>query len=787
MRLHPFVSVLAVGWTACKDTPSGRRADIGSRDATSDASTPNPDAASDDLGRPDASIEDVHPDQDAGPLPDSDVDGGILADSGMDARVDPGDSGSPPVDAGAMPDCRDVTFRLNRAASSVWVTGTWTGWAPDPAQGAIALSANGTDWSVTTRVDPPGRHLYKFIIDGATWVPDPSNPNQEPDGFNGFNSVLEICAGGIDVETHQTDSVARTFSATLRYAGSGNPPTPTVTVDRVPVSGAISGTGPTSTLSLTALADGIHDVRVSVGSEEILLKVYINTSTDWRDTTLYFAMTDRFRNGSTNNDAAIGGLHPLADFLGGDFVGVSSAIDEGYFDSLGVNAIWISWPTKTTGQAWDGLYKTASGCNVTGDATTRFSGYHGYWPASGRELEPRFGTLTELQALVDKAHRRGIRILLDFTANHVHSDSPYASAHPGWFNQPPTLCRDGHWDDSLKEECWFDSFLPDWNYTVSDARRQVLDDALWLGKTVGADGFRVDALKHMEDVFVRELRARTHDELEKTGIAFYLVGETFTGDTGLIRAYVSPEMMHGQFDFPSNMAILQGFANDQIGLSDMNDWVRTNKNGYGSELMSTFVGNHDISRFVSKASGQLPCGIWSVSQDQARAFDGPPSQPLDEWVYKKLQLAMTYVYTVPGIPLLYYGDEVGLAGAGDPDNRRMMPAEISLSPYQRATLDFMKKLGTARARHAALRTGVWSTALVADATTLAYARTLGAAKAIVVINRGGARTLDVPVASLGISDGTTLARELGSGSVTVGGGVASVSLGALSAEILVTP
>ena len=805
MRARVVLLFLFAVATACESEPgpprdAGARGDAGQRrdgqialdtgnatvapdaaavaDATSSADAePGPDVAADAGAADSASASDV-----GGNEPDA---GGAPSDAGL------GDTGGGPGDAGGGPSgCGAVTFRyVSSSARSVIVTGSFAAWSTDLAQGALALANDGAgNWSVSTRL-MPGQIQYKLVVDGS-WLEDPSNPSHVPDGFGGFNSVLDIvCEQGFRVTAHQTSG--QTFTATLEYLGAADPATAQLSLDHAAApAGALSRSGATLNVSLGGLAPGIHDARVSVGGEVALLKIYVQESTDWRDVALYFVMTDRFVNGDPGNDAPLGGMNPLNDYMGGDFAGIRQRIQAGYFDDLGVNALWVSWPLDNTNVARMGSYQTFNDCNLSGSSSALFAGYHGYWPSSGTNIEPRFGTKAELDALVDAAHARGIRVLLDFTANHVAIDHPYYSAHPDWFNQPPTMCRDGHWDDGLREECWFDSFLPDWNYQNPAARQTVLNDVIELVKSTGADGLRVDALKHMEDAFITELRSRTHRELELTGVDFYLVGETFTGDTGLIARYVNGGMMHGQFDFPSNMVIGQALALDQIGLQSMHTAVRGAKASYGASagLMSTFIGNHDIARFVSKAAHDLPCGWWSQGPDQSRAYAGPPGQPGGEDPYLRLGLAMTYAFTTPGIPLIYYGDEVGLAGAGDPDNRRLLPADAALNAHQRALLARIQKLGQVRAAQAVLRTGGWTDALWADDTTLVFARTLGAEKAIVAINRGNARTISVQVGSVGLSEGQALQSQLGApaASVMVSGGSLSLSLGRMSAEIWVS-
>ncbi|MCC7535411.1 MAG: hypothetical protein IT379_04335 [Deltaproteobacteria bacterium] len=713
------------------------------------------------------------------------------AGPGADGSLE--DAGPPPP---PPPPCNEHTFRYRGTASSVLVTGTFTSWAPTEAEGALPLervAGTGDQWELTTLVEPPGRHLYKFVVDG-TFVQDTGNPEAEADGFGGFNSVLSLCGGGsLTVEEHATDSASGTFTARVRAMSSPEPASVAVTVDWRDAPGAVTVSGDVVSISVAGLADGIHDVRLTVGDETLLLKVYVNETTDWRDVTLYFAMTDRFVNGDPGNDAPVGGIeNPLANYMGGDFAGITSKIEDGYFDELGVSAIWVSWPADNPGDAWPGFVPTGTGCGQSGGPgtsrrMTTFSGYHGYWPSSGTDIEEHFGTLEELRALVVAAHARGIRILLDFAVNHVHQAHPYYAEHrDDWFNQPADVCEVVGWD-TKPEQCWFTEYLPDWDYRVPEARNRVLDDAVSLVVSTGADGFRVDALKHMDMQFVRDLRSRMRGAFEQTGVPFYMVGETFTGDTGLIRRYVGDDLVHGQFDFPSNLALLDALAFDRIGVDELHRRVRGHADAYGSgALMSTFLGNHDMARFVSNAAGDLDCGGWDIISDIAQGWRDPPPRPTQPAAYARLRMAFTYLFALPGIPLVYYGDEIGLPGAGDPDNRRMLYLE-GLTGNEQETLDWVRALGRAREQSEALRRGDLGDALVADASTLAFARRAGSSLALAVFNRqSGARSVSVPVGALGLSDGTALRSATGGTSRTVTGGRVDVMLGGYGAEILTT-
>ena len=142
---------------------------------------------------------------------------------------------------------------------------------------------------------------------------------------------------------------------------------------------------------------------------------------DWRSAVLYFVFVDRFRNGDKSNDAPIAGIETPANFQGGDYAGVIEAIEEGYFESLGVNALWLTVPMDnpdTPGWGYDGH---------------QYTGYHGYWPSDLDAVEEHFGTLADLKQLVDAAHARGIKVLIDYAMNHVHADNPLVAQYPDWF------------------------------------------------------------------------------------------------------------------------------------------------------------------------------------------------------------------------------------------------------------------------------------------------------------------------------------------------------------------
>lgn len=449
---------------------------------------------------------------------------------------------------------------------------------------------------------------------------------------------------------------------------------------------------------------------------------------DWRDAVLYFVMIDRFANGNAANDMPVGQLETPAEYQGGDLVGLRQKIESGYFDSLGVNALWLTSPVDNA--EFRGL----------GTDGHNYSGYHGYWPRDMETTESRIGTEAELKGVIDAAHARGINVILDYVMNHVSSDSPVYTQNPTWFwandngRGGNCICGSGcSWDDGWdRKKCWFTSYLPDFDFRNGDARRYSVGNAVMWAKRLGADGFRLDAVKHIEDAWLTDLRARLDGEVEWDQ-TFYLVGETYTGDRDLIKYYVNPStMLDGQFDFPLRAELLSKILRRAGSMSDLASFLASNDTFYGNgAVMSTFVGNHDVPRTVHIAEDTPLFGDWD--DGKGRAWTNQPQLPTGASAYERLSVAYTFLFTSPGVPLIYYGDEIGQPGAGDPDNRRFMQWE-SYNTYQMFLRDRIARLGAIRKEHLALRRGT-RTVLGSTNHTLVYQMTSMGNSIFVALNR----------------------------------------------------
>lgn len=707
-----------------------------------------------------------------------------------------------------------LSYTPTTPAGSVAVAGTFNGW--DPAATLLSRRSDGS-WEVTLDLEP-GTYAYKFVLwsgEGGTgsqgWTCDPAASMWQCDrgyswseacqvGDGACNSMLRVedCrVPEVRLESLSGDRQGGRISARLhllRGAGRGalSPASLAVTlggedaIQHVTWTDGGSASGVRLALDRDGLPPGKHTLRARVSdeaggtSEEFFLPLWSGEPWDWRQAALYYAFVDRFENGDPGNDETYGVSWP-ADYHGGDWAGVLDRLD--YLESLGITALWLSPPQDNPGGSW------------AGTCAERYTGYHGYWPGDPHAPEDHFGTEEDLADLVDAAHARGIRVLVDYVGNHVHEDHPYYAEHAadGWFTDPWICGEDDGWNQA-PETCWFDSFLPDVDYYRTDTLDRFVEDALEWARRYDLDGFRIDAVKHMPHSFHANLRARLKEEVERGGAletglvdSFYLVGETFTGDAGLIGSYVSDTELTAQFDFPLYYAILQAFARYEIDLAQFEDAAVGLRDYWGFEgPMSNFLGNHDVDRFIAHASGQV-ANLWgsNLCDDDGYGWPAPGIAPTDPTAYDKLILAWSFLFTWEGIPLVYYGDEIGLPGFHDPDNRQDMRFDAALSADQARVLDAVRRLGQGRKAHPALWKGNRNT-WWRGTEVWAYGRVHGDDAALVVLNRAwDGATLTNGLSWAGLPFLGTYRDLLTDETFSPAGDSLTVTLGARQARVLV--
>ncbi len=481
-------------------------------------------------------------------------------------------------------------------------------------------------------------------------------------------------------------------------------------------------------LEVGGLSTGKHALEVQITDVEGATRaqtvdVWMNPRAERpEDQIIYQIMIDRFHG---DDGAELSAPPNPGARAGGTLDGITSQLKNGTFDALAITTLWLS-----------PVYLNPDEPRAGTDGRM-YEGYHGYWPVDSRGVDPRIGGEAALHELVAEAHARGIRVLLDIVPNHVYETNPryadYLAMDAVHQRDPLCVCGqpDCPWDQNIRS-CWFVPYLPDLRFEAPGVLDLAVEDALWWQETFDLDGFRVDAVPMMPRAVTRRIASAVRAQVLSRGASFAL-GEIFTGPgtsgTEVLRYYLGPDALDSAFDFPLMWALRSAVATDGPGFDAVEASLlhtRDAVEGSGATL-GVMIGNHDVTRFLSEVVGDAGDDPWG---------DAPPTQPTDAGPYARTALALGLVLTLPGAPVLYYGDEVGLAGGRDPDNRRVMPLPGSLLPSQEELLGSTQRLVQARRCLPALRRGE-RVPLHASADTWAFMRDVGDEAPVVVIAHRG--------------------------------------------------
>lgn len=668
-------------------------------------------------------------------------------------------------------DCTTVIWAEPGSSGDIRVEGSWNGWAePEP------LEQRDDGWFLKPMDLAPGEYGYRIARNGKCVV-DPLNPlttfRDEEEVSLAIAEDCSVPALRLDrVEVHGDEvTVEGVFLATpegsafdtnsLRAEVGGVEITPR----------NASATDGTFSIVANGLSRGKHTMTLSAedqnGKKATSAKAVAwvePAQTSWNEGILYHLMVDRFRG---DGGSVLAPPPTPGSRAGGTLDGVRAEIEKGTFDELGVSALWISPvytnPTEIR-EGRDGhLYES----------------YHGYWPLDSRGVESRIGGEQALRDLMAEAHRHGIRVIFDIVPNHVYEHNPRYIDHrnDGWFNGGPDGCVCGSpgcgWGDKLGT-CWFASYMPDVRFQHAGAMRAQIDDAVFWMNEFDADGVRIDAVPMMPRAATRRIAHALRQRVVGQEATF-LLGEVYTGaGTGgieSIRYFMGPHGLNSAFDFPLMWTIRDVFATDRQSFSALEETLVLNDaalDGSGA-VLGRMIDNHDTSRFISEAAGNAGSDPWKA----------PPPQPTDSKLYARAKMALAFVLTLPGLPVLYYGDELALAGAGDPDSRRVVPDLSGISSQQADVRATVARLGQLRRCSAALRKGVRKP-IVAGPDVYAYTRDAGDGDPIVVMfARKGA---GVPVPAGAVLAGQYV--DLFSGEKFGLGQGESITLGDLSYRVL---
>jgi glycosidase len=414
---------------------------------------------------------------------------------------------------------------------------------------------------------------------------------------------------------------------------------------------------------------------------------------------LYLIMTDRF--------ARSGNVDPPGDdrtlprgWHGGDLDGIAEHIN--YLKQLGVTTVW------TTPVASNGAMPQA---------------YHGYAAIDLYAVDPHFGSLADYRHLSNELHASGIKLVIDLVPNHVGVEHPWVNDPPApeWFHgslahhsavendfyklvDPHAPPED--WRNIV--DGWFTDSMPDLNQQNPLVSAYLTQNALWWVETANLDGIRLDTFPYVDRGFWQDFNSTLHSvypHLTTVGEIFHRDPEVtsyFAG--GMAHQGVDTEL-YTPFDFPVYFTLRDVLAHGKP-MTELADVLAKDSLYPHPERLVPFIGNHDTTRFITDAGGSAA----------------------------KLKLAIGLLATLRGTPQIYSGDEIGMGGGADPDNRHDFPGgfegdphnaftESGRTPQEQEVFSWASAILALRASHGALNGGKEQN-LFADNDSFAFVRTL---------------------------------------------------------------
>jgi glycosidase len=479
------------------------------------------------------------------------------------------------------------------------------------------------------------------------------------------------------------------------------------------------------------------------------------------DDVVYLIMPDRFSDGDqSNNDPEVSrGMYDRSKsrfYHGGDLQGVINRLP--YLKDLGVTAIWLTpWYDNVNHLNQKEKYPDAPG-----GQPLPITDYHGYGAVDFYGVEEHLGTLAKLREMVDAAHRHGIKVIQDQVANHSGPYHPWVddSPTPTWYNGTRAqhlantfqtwVLHDPHPIEEIKRSTldgWFIDILPDLNQNDEEVTRYIIQNTLWWIGITGIDAIRQDTWQYVPNSFWQKWMAAIKREYSTLNV----VGEVLDGDVahcsfyqgGRVRFDGVDTALDTLFDFPLLYPLRRAFAEGQPLKTAA--WILSHDQLYPNpNVLVTVLGNHDMQRFM---------------QERGATVAG-------------LNLANTFIMTMRGTPQVYYGDEIGMKGGGDPDNRRDFPGGFPGDPKDAFTkegrtaeeqrvFERFRLLGKLRKELEPLRRGRLVSLYVTDHQYV-YARATQRQAVVVAFNNAGQESqLDINIAPLEVESGISFMDRLG--------------------------
>lgn len=446
------------------------------------------------------------------------------------------------------------------------------------------------------------------------------------------NNVLSVKLTAKDGEGLETSEIAA-ITADLSGLGLGKE----FAIEPELMEGTIS--------CLNTVAAGVKNIPVTV--KDIYGNVYTTATNvtvterkksagdfDWDEAVIYFAVTDRFFDGDASNNDAYGvgdynvGEKGGSSYHGGDFAGLNQKLD--YLKDLGVNTIWITPIVE----------------NITEDqhdneTDTATYGYHGYWASDFTKLNKHLGTEQQFKALLDAAHSKGMKIMVDVVLNHAGygTEDYFNSILTDADGNSISMIRDS--SNTISGDDKYDSLsdLPDFvteNKAVTD--QLVAWQTEWMSK-YSIDYYRVDTVKHVETT----TWAAFKNSLTKVNPDFKMIGEYSGAGYANNAGELGTGSMDALLDFDFNDFAQKFVTGDISGVES--SLQKRNGAINNTATMGSFLSSHDEDTLQYKLVNES-----KISEDEA---------------YNLMKVAATLQITAKGQPVLYYGEEIGQGGANN--------------------------------------------------------------------------------------------------------------------------
>ena len=434
---------------------------------------------------------------------------------------------------------------------------------------------------------------------------------------------------------------------------------------------------------------------------------------------IYLIFADRFCDGDTTNNTIGDSLDEFtsADLdgrKGGDIKGIISKLD--YLKELGVTSIWVT--PMLENNMW--------------------MSYHGYAATDLYKIDPRFGNNELYKKLVEEAHKKGLKIILDHVSNHIGINHPWIKDLPmgDWINGTPESHLPASHDkmsfldihsDSIVikhlQKGWFTDYMPDLNQQNDFVKKYLIQNTIWWIEYSGLDGIREDTYPYCDQKYLSEWAYAILSEYPDLNI----VGEIWQGTPSIISGYQTHSPVRKN-NFDSNLPVVTDFA-----LSDaIRNYLSGDKNIYpvyetlcqdivysNPENLLVFFDNHDIERAMFVANGNI----------------------------KKFKLALDLILFTRGIPAIFYGTEIGIKGGekhgelrqpfpgGFPGDERNAFTEEGRTLEEKDIYNYLYELLKLRNEYPALSKGKLNHILAGD-NFYCLIKTLNDEKIMILMNTG---------------------------------------------------